>query len=175
VRLPEIQLSTPVGDQRLLARFDLLAITPGERAVIVDWKTTRHKPKRATLAARLQTRVYPFVLAEAGAELFGGPLKPEQISVVYWFAEAPTEPEVFEYSAAAHEDARAYLSGLIGEVIKRREEIWPLTEDVKRCEYCVYRSLCNRGTAAGDFREVDFEADDSDFAIDLDGIEEIAF
>jgi hypothetical protein len=175
LRLPEIQLSTPLGDQRLLARFDLLAIDPGQRAVIVDWKTTRHKPKRATLAARLQTRVYPFVLAEAGAELFGGPIRPEQISLIYWFAEAPAEPEVFEYSAAAHADNQAYLGGLIAEIVGRHSETWPLTNEVKRCEFCVYRSLCNRGSKAGDFHEVDTEVDDSDFNIDLDGVEEIAF
>src|SRR6185503_9151050 len=33
LRLPETQLSTPLGDQRLLARFDLLAMDPGQRAV----------------------------------------------------------------------------------------------------------------------------------------------
>jgi hypothetical protein len=175
LRLPETQLSTPIGDQRLLARFDLLAIEPGQRAVIVDWKTTRHKPKRATLAARLQTRVYPFVLAEAGADLFGAPIKPEQISLAYWFAEAPAEPEVFDYNAAAHEDNRAYLSGLIAEIVGRSGDVWPLTEDVRQCQFCVYRSLCDRGVKAGDYREVDFEVDDTGFEIDLDGVEEIAF
>jgi hypothetical protein len=39
----------------------------------------------------------------------------------------------------------------------------------------VYRSLCDRGVKAGDYREVDFEVDDSGFEIDLDGVEEIAF
>jgi len=175
LRLPEVQLSTPIADQRLLARFDLLAVEPGRRVTIVDWKTTRHKPRRAALAARLQTRVYPFVLGEAGAELFGGPLAPDQIRLVYWFAEAPAEPEIFDYSAAAHEECRAYLAGLIAEIIARQEAIWPLTEDLKRCAFCLYRSLCNRGTQAGDYREVDEEKDDSDFTIDLDGVEEIAF
>jgi hypothetical protein len=175
LRLPEIQLSTPIANQRLLARFDLLAIDPGRQAVIVDWKTTRHKPKRAALAARLQTRVYPFVLAEAGAALFGGALSPEQISLVYWFAEAPDEPEVFDYTAALHAENRDYLTRLIQEIVARGEEVWPLTDDLKRCEYCVYRSLCDRGIKAGDYRKVDFERDDTGFDIDLDGVEEIAF
>jgi CRISPR/Cas system-associated exonuclease Cas4 (RecB family) len=174
VRVPETQLSTPLGDQRLLARFDLLAIEPGQRAVIVDWKTTRHRPKRETLAARLQTRLYPFVLAEAGAALFGGPITPDQISLIYWFAEEPGKPEEFIYNAAAHEANREYLSDLIAQVLKHKEEIWPLTDDLKQCDYCVYRSLCNRGVTAGDFREIDFERDD-DFNVDLDGVEEIAF
>ncbi len=175
LRLPEMQLSAPVGDQRLLARFDLLAIDPGQRAVIVDWKTTHRRPKRETLAARLQTRIYPFVLAEAGDQLFGGPLNPEQVSFIYWFAENPAEPETFTYNAALHEENRKYLAVLVAEVLGRSEEVWPLTGDVKQCQFCVYRSLCNRGVTAGDFRDIDFEQDDTDFNIDLDSIEEIAF
>lgn len=175
VRLPETQLSAPLGDQRLLARFDLLALDPGQQAVIVDWKTTRHRPKRETLAARLQSHVYPFVLVEAGSQLFGGELAPEQVRLIYWFAEAPAEPEVFTYNAALHEDNRRYLSQLIGEILQRDEETWPLTEDVRQCQFCVYRSLCNRGVQAGDFREFDHETDDTDFTLDLDSVEEIAF
>jgi len=174
VRLPEIQLSTPIGDQRFLARFDLLALDPGQRAVIVDWKTTHHRPKRETLAARLQSRLYPYVLVEAGSQLFGGPISPEQVSLIYWFAESPSEPEVFTYNAALHQENRAYLSGLVADVMAHKTELWPLTDDTKLCQFCVYRSLCDRGEVAGDFRDVDFERDD-DFNIDLDSVEEIAF
>lgn len=175
LRLPEAQLSAPVGSERLLARFDLLAMDPGRRAVIVDWKTARHRPDRRLLAARLQTRVYPFVLVEAGVGLFGGPLQPEQVTLVYWFAEAPREPEVFPYSHELHEENRGYLTGLIGEVLGRRREIWPLTEDTKMCQFCVYRSLCDRGVKAGDYHDVDTEVDSFDLDIDLDSVEEVAF
>jgi hypothetical protein len=168
-------MSAPVGSQRLLARFDLLAVDPGQRAVIVDWKTARHRPDRRLLAARLQTRVYPFVLVEAGAGLFIGPVKPEQVTLVYWFAEAPGEPEVFPYSRELHEENRAYLGGLIGEVLGRRQEVWPLTDDARMCQFCVYRSLCDRGVKAGDYHDVDTEVDAFDFDIDLDSVEEVAF
>ena len=40
IRHPEITLSAPVGSHRLLAKYDLVAIEPGSRAVIVDWKTS---------------------------------------------------------------------------------------------------------------------------------------
>ena len=82
VRLAEISLATPLAGERLFAKFDLLALDPGERAVIVDWKTTRRRTTRKVLAKRLQTRVYPFVLAEAGEHLFGSPIAPEQASMV---------------------------------------------------------------------------------------------
>ncbi len=178
-RQPEVQLSTPMLDQRLLARFDVLAIDPGERAVIVDWKTTRYRPDRRTLAARLQSRIYPFVLAEAGAFLFGGSLAPEQISLIYWFANEPGRPEVFAYDQAQHEHTRTYLEGLIAEILGFDQETWPLTDDHDLCSYCVYRSLCDRGTEAGTIRET--AADPGEFepggAVDfsLDDLDEISF
>ncbi len=53
-RYPEMTLSTPLAGFRLLAKYDLLAIAPGQRAVIMDWKTG--KPQRkSTLRKRLQT------------------------------------------------------------------------------------------------------------------------
>jgi CRISPR/Cas system-associated exonuclease Cas4 (RecB family) len=177
VQLPENQLSTPVGASRLMAKLDLLVVEPGRRVVIVDWKTSRSRPERAHLAQRLQTRVYPYVVAEAGAHLFGGPLEPEQISLVYWFAQAPASPEVFEYSPAQHEDNRAYLTMLVQDILDRREDVWKLTDDESHCRFCIYRSLCNRGVQAGLLDEGSLASlDDAfDFDIDLENVDEIAF
>lgn len=175
LRLPEIQLSAVIGKQRLLARFDLLAIAPGERAVVVDWKTTRNRPARQTLASRLQSRVYPFVLVEGGTHLFGGPIRPERVGQVYWFAEDPARPEIFPYSAARHDENRTYLADLIAAIMAHDEEVWPLTGDERHCRYCVYRSLCDRGTRAGPFAESDLDAGEASFGFDLDEVEEIAF
>jgi hypothetical protein len=181
VRLPELNLSTPVAGQRLTATFDLLALEPGQRAVIVDWKTSQRLPHRDTLAARLQTRVYPFVLVEAGTHLFGGPIAPEQAAMIYWYANYPTQPQRFPYDAAQHAANREYLSGLIESILAHDEEEWPLTEDERRCKYCVYRSLCDRGVEAGPFGEWDEDVLDidpeavADFDFDLDNVEEIAF
>ena len=175
LRLPEVQLSTSLGDQRLLARFDLLAIDPGRRAVIVDWKTTQHRPNRRTLESRLQSRIYPFVLVEAGVYLFGGQIKPEQVSLLYWFSETSANPEVFLYDAARHNENRDFLSSLLNEILACAAEIWPLTDDERHCKYCVYRSLCDRGTRAGAFAEADLEAGEAEFDFDLDEVEEIAF
>lgn len=180
IRLPEAQLTTPVGKaHRLMARYDLLAIDPGERMVIVDWKTTRSRPSHEILARRLQTRVYPFVLAEAGAHLFGGPIPPEAITLIYWFVEAPTQPEVFQYNNNLYAKDRAYLTGLIDEILGQDESVWMLTDDDFHCKYCVYRSLCERGIRAGRLDEADIQATsldvDFDFTFEFDEIEEIAF
>jgi len=175
-RMPEVQMSIPVGDQRLLARYDLLAIDPGQRAVIVDWKTAHVRPDRAELANRLQSHVYPYVLVEAGAYLFGGPVHPDQVSLVYWFAQDPNRPEVFQYSAARHAEDAAYLSDLIAEIVARDPtQVWELTLEESRCQYCIYRSLCNRGVTAGPLESADLDEPGFDFDFDLDEIEEIAF
>jgi hypothetical protein len=167
-RLPEVQMSVPVGDQRLVARFDMLAVDPGERVVIVDWKTGQFRPKEDTLARRMQTVVYPFVLVEAGLHPFGGPLRPEQVSVVYWFAEHPGKPAAFDYNEDQHEKNRRFIAGMIDEILAHEKAIWPLTDD---------ESLCNRGAVAGLMSEAGtdlIEADDT-FDFDLDSIDEIAF
>jgi hypothetical protein len=57
VRRAEVTLTTPLGPHRLSAKYDLLALDPGRRAVIVDWKTELKRPTRVQLAARMQTRV----------------------------------------------------------------------------------------------------------------------
>lgn len=177
-RHPETQLSIPVGDQRLLAKFDLLAIEPEERIVIVDWKTTKHRPARKNIARRLQSRVYPYILTEAGAALFGKSIEPEQVQLVYWFASDAINPEVFDYSAAQHAENHEYLTGLIEEIVKRDPIAeWPLTPNEDLCKYCVYRSLCNRGITAGLLDDSGAENIDFDFNFDfdLDEIDEIAF
>src|SRR4026209_2421041 len=82
-KLPEITLSAPLGNYRLLAKYDLIAIENGE-ATIYDWKTYRKRPRNEWLAARLQTRVYRALLVNAGAHLNKGqPFEPEQIEMIY--------------------------------------------------------------------------------------------
>jgi hypothetical protein len=177
IRLPEVQLSVPVGDQRLVARFDMLALDPGERAVIVDWKTGQFRPKDETMARRMQTIIYPFVLVEAGLSQFGGPIRPEQVSLVYWFAEHPGSPAAFDYNEETHERSRRLIAGMIDEILAHEEAVWPLTEDESLCRYCVYRSLCNRGAVAGllSEAEADLVEAEADFDFDLNSIDEIAF
>jgi len=161
----------PIG--RIAAKYDLLALDPGRRAVIVDWKTERKRPTRKQLAERMQTRVYRYVLVEAGAALNGGrPIEPEQVTLIYWFAEFPAEPEVLPYDAAQHAEDAAFLGSLVNEIAARSETVWPLTDDVRRCRFCVYRSLCERGVTAGASDESEIELD---LEIDITEIQEIAY
>ena len=141
--------------------------------MIVGWKTERKRPTRAQLAARMQTRVYRYVLVEAGAALNGGrPIELEQVTLVYWFAEFPAEPEVLLYDSTQHAEDAAFLTRLVDEIAARTEAEWPKTSEATRCKYCTYRSLCDRGTAAGTGDEGDVELD---LEITLAEVEEIAY
>ena len=65
-RYVEVTLSAPLeglgGVYRLVAKYDLVAIVPGERAVIVDWKTAARASSHSQLETRLQTIVYRYLL-----------------------------------------------------------------------------------------------------------------
>jgi len=175
-RYPEVTLSAPLGDYRLIAKYDLLAIEPGQRAVIVDWKTSRKKPRRAWLTKRMQTLVYRYVLAAAGAHLYNGAaIPPEQVEMVYWFTESPNVPERFRYSQKQFEEDGEKLLGIVDHINMRRQ--FPLVTDTKPCQFCTYRSLCDRGVIAGDVDAWadDFDERDDDIQIDMDQIGEIAF
>ncbi len=183
---PEISLSAPLGGFRLMAKYDVIVLPPnaspsgkGERVTIYDWKTSHKRPKREWLEKKLQTRVYPYLLARAGAQLNGGPpIEPEQIEMIYWFTDFPDQPARFAYNTEQFAADEAYLSGLIAELQSLGDGPALLTEDEYRCNYCPYRSLCSRGDKAGllvemgDFGEVEtgFE-----FEFDFEGIGEIEF
>jgi len=155
IRKPEATYSIPIGEHRLVAKFDLLTIDPHRQIVIVDWKTSRQRPTRDVLAERLQTLVYPFVAVEALAAEFGEPVRPSAIKLIYWFVNAPDQPEVFQYSDTLHADARARLETQISEIESRDETVWPLTEHIERCRACNYRSYCERGAQAASVNDAD--------------------
>lgn len=153
---PELTLSAPLGDFRLLAKFDLVAVFPEGRAIIYDWKTYRKRPRNEHLVARMQTRVYRALLAQAAAHLNGGqPFAPEHIEMVYWFPDFPTEPARFPYDTAQFKRDRDQLARLAAEIPAAAS--YPLTEEDQKCAYCTYRSYCNRGIHAGQGQEAETE------------------
>jgi predicted RecB family nuclease len=173
-RQAEVTLSAPLGGVRLVAKYDLLAVEAGERLVIVDWKTSQKRTRREVLAERLQTVIYRYVLTEAGAVFNDGkPVQPEQIEMVYWFAEYPDQPERFSYDVVQHERDRQTLTGLLEEIDKRT--VFDLTEQTRLCEFCTYRSLCQRGIKAGNWLDVDDELEQEIPDFDFEQIAEIEF
>lgn len=169
VRLAETTLSAGVGTYRVEARYDLLAGKREGRWVIVDWKTGQSRSRRTWLAQRMQTRIYPLVLVQAGATLNGNvPVSPDQVEMLYWFAEFPLQPERFDYSPKKLADDSAFLGQLIREIDGRSEDIFPLTENEPLCQYCVYRSLCHDNVQAG---PLDAWEDEDRVDADLEGVD----
>ena len=174
---PEVTLAGSVGGFRLVAKYDLLALELGGQAIILDWKTGRTRPADRWLETRLQTIVYRYLLAEAGAPLNGGdPLQPEHIRMVYWFAEHPTDPATLLYDSHRYQADRRYLERLVGEIAALDEEPLPPTDQERRCAFCCYRALCDRGEVAGQGWPDDEEpAEEAAFDLDFEQVAEIAF
>jgi hypothetical protein len=180
----ELALLTEINGHRVTAKYDLIVLSDRGQLLIYDWKTSERKPKRASLAQRMQTIIYPFVLAEASGQLLrgSGQLDASRIQMCYWFTAQPDSPEIFEYSAEQYAADRATLTGLIAEINARTS--FEKTQDLRHCKYCVYRSLCDRGQQAGDLDELSefvdlgetLRAQDiDDLKFDFDQIAEIEF
>jgi len=170
--LPEATLSAPVGNFRLVAKYDLLAIENG-KATIYDWKTYRKRPRNEFLSARMQTRVYRALLVHAGAHLNNGqPFTPEQIEMVYWFADFPNEPARFTYTSAQYKRDWDTLVKLADEI--QSASSYPLTDDRTKCSYCPFRSYCDRGIRAGDMDDAETELEAEElFDVNFEQIGEI--
>lgn len=177
-RRVEFTLAAPFAGYRLLAKYDLLAIQPGESARIVDWKTNRRRPAAARLRDRAQTRLYPFLLALAGAGLNGGvDWRPEQVDLTYWFTAEPEKPLRFPYSRSQFQEDEKLLRALIDAIRRVAGQPMPMTGDERQCALCNYRSYCERGQRAGawDDETADGEPENSTIDFDFGQIEEIEF
>jgi hypothetical protein len=109
------------------------------------------------------------------------------VEIRYWLTAAPANPIAFRYDGARHDQVRTRLRSLIAEILSGSSEAdFPKVEDTpanrKRfCGFCVYRSRCNRGAAAGDVDEIvdptDYFTADVPGALDfsMNEVEELAF
>jgi hypothetical protein len=170
-----------VGGYRLVAHYDALITHPSGRATILDWKTSTKRPQDQQLRERLQSRVYPYLLVQAGHALTGGaPISPEQVEMVYWFPEFPHAPARLPYSPSAYETDSVTLTDLVERISRMGEDDYLLTDDERACRFCAFRSYCGRGERAGAVEEAPAEWElqeiaGEDFDLDFDQISEIAF
>ncbi len=177
-RFPEVKLISSITGTRLMAKFDLVSVS-SDHLTIYDWKTSQKPTTKTRLKARLQSRVYPYLLAKEYAALAkANEYKPEDISMIYWQANFPDDPQVIEYSQSAFDADKLYLTQLIEEINSKSEQNFIKTGNFKHCKFCNYRSLCEKGIQAGNFSELDPGFEDSDlheFNIDIDQIDEKSF
>jgi hypothetical protein len=166
----ELSLSAPLAGHRLVAKYDLVAVLLGEKAVIYDWKTYQKRPRDERMVARWQTRLYRWLLVQAGAALNDGRAwLPEQVEMVYWYADHPGEPARFPYQAAQHARDGDLLVKVINEI--STAPAYEMTEELERCNYCPYRSYCERGERAGEDRDGEAGLEETDF--DFENVHEI--
>lgn len=171
---PETTLTARAGGYRFMAKYDLIAL--GERCLIFDWKTAPKRPSRAWLQARIQTRLYRFLLARAGTSINSGlSPQPDAIEMIYWFANFPQEPERLLYDDDQYRADENFLMQMAGEITHKGENDFPLTTDQQACRFCGYRSLCDRGYEVGSLHNAQEWEDESAVIIAFEDIEELRF
>ena len=174
---PELTLITRLNGHRLVAKYDLITIDK-DQLTIYDWKTAQRLPKTTTLNARIQSRVYPFVLAREISSISLKTWQPGQIKMIYWQAQYPGQVHAIAYTQEMFEADLAYLTHLVDEIVQLPIEGFTKTPHLTFCKYCNFRSFCDKGISAGLLSELDRDLDDLDlsaFDIDLDQVEEISF
>jgi hypothetical protein len=173
----EFTLSIPFSGSRLIARYDLLVFHPESKVVIYDWKTSRKQPKQNFMLERIQSKIYPLVLSLAGYPP-NEPISPVKIEMIYWYPYHPSTPISFNYNLQQQKEDQLELENMVKEILEFQEPIFPLTMDLTKCRFCLYRSLCERGDKAGNLEELesmDGLPPDLGWDLDFNKIEEIAF
>ncbi len=165
---PERTFSLPLPDGRLVAKFDLLHATP-TGWTIYDWKTGLRLPARPALAQHWQTRVYLALATRVSG------LAPEQIRMIYWYANAPETQIAFAYTQSDFQRDWEAILQLTHEMATA--SAYPRTQDERLCAWCNYRSYCDRGQQAGDWQQalLPEEAAPPSETLDFDQIAEVAF
>lgn len=176
----EVLISTKINNKRLVGVFDLLVYSPGGKITIIDWKTNQIRPTRKNLEQHIQTRLYPLLLTSGGKQWNNNnEIQPDQIEMIYWFANHPDEPQSFLYSQHQYQSDLIFIQGLINQIETTNVGEFPLTTNQKLCNFCKYRSLCGRGSKPGSAK--DFETADLEYLyeeieeIDMNQIGDIAF
>lgn len=168
-KFAEKLISIPLADHRLVAKYDLLVRQIDGTYTIYDWKTSLRPPSYTILINRLQSIIYPFVLqTDISFRVVPADL-PVDIEMIYWFPAHPAEPVQFTYSVNQLDNDREYLLGMVDEISSGSAELFEKTTEVKKCAFCRYRSLCDRGISAGNLSDTDGLADvETVFDLDFD-------
>lgn len=147
--LPELRLTVPVGGHFLTGRYDLVIIgDDGKQATvhIYDWKTSRPRTV-SDLETEWQTRLYLAMLAESGNALGEDHvvIRPEQISLTYWYVTDPQIPRTLSYSEDKHRQNWTDIELVVSEInAGLKENDWPLTDNWSHCRTCAYGTYCGR-------------------------------
>lgn len=171
----EFHLTNLIGEAHLTAVFDLVYLTADNTVGIIDWKTSHFVPKKSTLAKKVQTILYPYMVKETFHEFLPGcSLLPENISMRYWYPHAPHADFIFNYGQSTHAENHTFLENVIGQILSKKVGEFKLTPDANKCAYCQYRSLCDRGISAGNIFQMDAKiGEKNEILVDFDQLPEL--
>lgn len=157
--LPEYSFFSQFHGVRLGVKYDLVLLNKDNELIIFDWKTSHRRPYRSWLAGRIQTRLYQFLGLKAGNYLFAdNNFSPGQIQLNYWFSDFPEQPENLRYGEDQFKSDEIFFFRIIDEILDSEEANYQMTDEIKSCQFCNYRSYCNRGRVAANYLEEDGEA-----------------
>ncbi len=173
----EIQLSVQINQIRYIGIIDLLVLDSNGNIIIYDWKTNHKRPSSKHLLNRIQSKLYPLMVAKNQSRFGKEGILPENISMEYWFVNFPDQPIRFSYNKAQLEADEHYLSGLVNTITQSLSVEFPLTTDLTRCKFCNYRSLCARGEKAGVLDDLNDDIPDNEnfFEINFDELSELEY
>ncbi len=152
----EKMLTTPFHAYRLTAKFDLLVREGRNKFTIYDWKTNAKRPSQLSAQNKTQTNVYPVALWSFQKQLLGDQDRNIDIDMIYWYPEFPDQPFRFHFSEEILKQRETELLGLLKDISETPSDGFILTDEMKKCDYCHYRSYCNRGQSAGEYDEEQF-------------------
>lgn len=171
LKYAEKMVSVPFKRYRLLAKYDLLVLHDSGHIDIYDWKTSTSQPHRRFMLERMQSHVYPALLMlQQFCSSFLAKPAPDDIAMTYWFPSHPDSPVTFAYSPDQYEYDLQILESKINDIVAKDENEFMKTVDDKKCKFCRYRSLCERGSAAGTTQDDLDLLDENPFEFDFDKI-----
>jgi hypothetical protein len=93
--------------------------------------------------------------------------------MMYWLANFPDQPIQYPYSSIQSKRDWQHMTQVISRIETTRD--FSVTPDEKKCNYCMYRSYCDRGISAPELDDYEQEPQLEMSALTLDGIQEIEF
>lgn len=160
----ETVLYAQVNGSRAAAKFDLINQQKDGRYRIIDWKTSLRKPGTARLLDRIQSSFYPLILVLAGKNLSpqAAQILPEQIEMMYWFTSNPDAPVVRGYDQSQFKADQSKYASLFQKIRSKRPGEFLLTEEIRHCQACSYRTMCDRMAEPGQTADYDDLAEENE-------------
>lgn len=169
---PEFELKMSADGLKLQAKYDLIVIEEGYRAIIYDWKVQDKPLNRKHLEGCFQTVVYRYMLAKAGRTVSGFDIQPENISMVYWQPNHPNMPVRIDYSSELFRQDEWFVKHEINKIMNCDFGSPAIkTTDPNICRHCEFCSICNGFQPEKD----EFEFEDEDLDLSWDTEEELGF